>query len=138
MRLRYRYFSVRYGGKPSHPEQVQRGNWNWLYPMPYARQEVWRPPTDVYETDEHFVVMMELAGVREEDMEVTLFDDVLVVVGAREHTARPERVRYREMGINFGRFRSEVFLPVRVDAERVHARYENGFLSIWLPKCCRS
>lgn len=138
MRLRYRYISVQYGGKPAQVEQFQRRGWNWFHPASYGREEVWRPPTDVYETDEHIVVMMELAGVREDDVEVTIFNDILVVAGKRQDTARPERVRYHEMAIHFGRFRSEVFLPISVKPECIEAKYENGFLSIWLAKGCQS
>jgi HSP20 family molecular chaperone IbpA len=105
--------------------------------MPYAREEVWRPPTDVYETDEHFVVMMELAGIKEEDVEVTIFNDVVIVAGARTDSDRPEKVRYHEMGIHFGRFRSEVYLPIKVNPDCVDARYENGFLTMLLPKTCQ-
>lgn len=104
--------------------------------MPYAREELWRPPMDVYETDERVVVMVELAGIKEDDLEVTLFNDVLVVCGTRTDPSRPERVRYHEMGINFGRFRAEVFMPIRVKPDCVDARYENGFLSIILPRIC--
>jgi len=137
MRLRFRYVSVQYGGRPSHAEQIQRSGWSWFHPMPYAREQIWRPPTDVYESDEHVVVMMELAGVNEEDVEVTIFNDILVVSGKRLDADRPERVRYHEMGINFGRFRSEVFLPITVRPEGIEARYDRGFLCIRLAKECR-
>lgn len=136
MRLRYRFVSVEYG-RPAQTERAQRSGWSPFYPMPYARGDVWRPPTDVYETDQHIVVTMELAGVKEEDIEVTIFNDILVVSGTRHDVHRPERVLYHEMGINFGRFRGEVFLPIRVSTDCVEARYENGFLYIWLQKSCR-
>ena len=136
MRLRFRYVSVTYGGKPAQIEQLQRGSWSWFHPMPYAREEVWRPPTDVYETSDDVVVMMEMAGVREEEIELTLFNDVLVVSGNRLDAVRPEKVKYHEVGINFGRFRGEVLLPIRVNPDCVEARYENGFLSVRLPKVC--
>jgi HSP20 family protein len=137
MRLRFRYVSVRYGGTPSHMGQFKQGGWSWFHPMPYSREELWRPPTDVYETDEHVVIMMELAGVSEEDVEVTIFDDVLVVSGSRATPSRPEKVRYYEVGINFGKFRSEVFLPIRVNPDCVEAELENGMLSIRLLKVCQ-
>ncbi len=136
MRLRFRYVSIQYGSRPDQGSQMQRAGWNW-FTLPSAREGVWRPPTDVYETDDHVVAMMELAGLREEDVEVTIFNDVLVVAGSREDTGRPERVRYHEMGLNFGRFRAEIYLPIRVNPDCVEAKYENGFLSIWLPKSCQ-
>lgn len=138
MRLRYRYVSVEYAPKPAHGERMQRAGWTWMLPLPYTREEVWRPPTDVYETDGHIVIMMELAGVKEDDIEVTVFTDLLVVSGTRQDGIRPEKVVYHEMGINFGRFRSEVFLPIRVSPECIEARYENGFLYIWLLKSCEA
>lgn len=138
MRLRYRYISVQYGGKSTQGEQYQRAGWNWFHPASYGREEIWRPPTDVYETEENIVVMMELAGVKEEDVEVTLFNDILVVAGKRQDADRPEKVRYHEVGIHFGRFRSEIFLPIVVKPECIEAKYENGFLSIWLAKGCQS
>ncbi len=137
MRLRFRYVSVEYG-RSARSNSMQRVGWSRYFPMPYTQEEVWRPPTDVYETDEHIVVMMELAGVREEDIEVTIFNDILIVAGAREDAGRPDRVLYHEMGISFGRFRSEVFLPLRVNPECVDANYENGFLTIRLLKSCQS
>ncbi len=138
MRLRFRYVAVEYGAKPDQGERMRRAGWGWFPTMPSARQEVWRPPTDVYETDDHVVVMMELAGVKEEEVEVTIFHDVLVVAGTREDPSRPEKVRYHEMGLNFGRFRAEVYLPIQVNPDCVEAQYENGFLSIWLPKICQA
>jgi HSP20 family protein len=137
MRVRFRYVSVQYGGKPTHMGQFKQGGWSWFHPMPYSREELWRPPTDVYETDEHVVVMMELAGVSEENVEVTIFDDVLVVAGSRTSPARPDKVRYYEVGINFGKFRSEVYLPIRVNPDCVEAELENGMLSIRLTKVCQ-
>ncbi|MGE5618383.1 MAG: Hsp20/alpha crystallin family protein [Sphingomonadaceae bacterium] len=136
MRLRYRFVSVEYGW-PAQAERAQRTGWSRFFPMPYAREGVWRPPTDVYETDTHIVVMMELAGVKEDDIEVTIFNDILVVSGSRQDALRPERVLYHEMGINFGRFRSEVYLPIRVNPDCVDALYENGFLTISLQKSCQ-
>lgn len=138
MRLRYRFVSVTYGGRPTQLEQLQRGHWSWFHPMPHAREEIWRPATDVFETDEYVVVLMELSGIqKEEDVEVTIFNDVVVVTGTREPADRPPKVRYHEMAINFGRFRSEVFLPIKINPDCVDAVYENGFLTIRLSKVCQ-
>jgi HSP20 family protein len=137
MRLRFRYVSVRYGGNPAQRGQLKQGGWSWYHPMPYSQEEPWRPPTDVYETDDHVVIMMEVAGVSEEHVDVTIFDDMLVVSGSRATPARPEKVRYYEVGINFGKFRSEVFLPIKVNPDCVEAELESGMLSIRLPKVCQ-
>jgi HSP20 family molecular chaperone IbpA len=95
----------------------------------------WRPPVDVYETESELAVLVELAGMDEEDIEVVLFDDVIVVKGERRPAfGADEDPTYYEAGVRYGRYRAEVFLPVAVDADRVQARYDNGFLRIRLPK----
>lgn len=94
---------------------------------------IWVPPTDVYETEEMLVVLVELAGVREADFNVSLIDRRLVVSGMRADPG-PARRAYHQMQVPFGEFRTEVELPVQVDAARVDAEYSDGFLRVLLPK----
>ena len=95
----------------------------------------WRPPVDVYGTDAHVEVLVELAGMDEEDIEVVLFEDVLVVKGERKpRPSADQDLTYYEAGVRYGRFRAEVFLPSAVEAESVEATYTDGFLQIRLPK----
>jgi HSP20 family protein len=94
---------------------------------------VWRPPTDVYETEDRIVVRMEIAGMRRDDFYITLEDRRLTISGARapSHSAPGA---YHQMEVNFGEFRSEVELPVLVALEGIEAEYEDGFLRVTLPK----
>ncbi len=95
----------------------------------------WRPPVDAYQTENDLLVIVELAGMDEDDIEVILFEDVLVVKGEREPAlSTGAELTWYEAGIRYGKFRAEVFLPARVDAEHVQAEYQNGFLSVRLPK----
>ena len=98
----------------------------------HGRSNIWRPPTDVYETEEHVIVKMEIAGMRDEDLEVTVQDDLLLVSGSRSDTT--ERKAYHQMEIPFGKFSVGIELPVRVDTDRATAEYKDGFLTIQLPK----
>lgn len=98
----------------------------------HVRSNIWRPPTDVYETEEHVIVKMEIAGMRDEDLEVTVQDDLLLVSGSRSDTT--ERKAYHQMEIPFGKFSVGIELPVRVDTDRATAEYKDGFLTIQLPK----
>ena len=98
---------------------------------------VWRPPTDVYETPDELVVVMELAGVSEgEPLSVTLFSDLLVVEGERQQPLRSNAAlsACHQLGIKYGEFRSEVYIPTPVDHDLVTAEYKNGLLSITLKK----
>ncbi len=96
------------------------------------RPAIWSPPTDVYETEDAYVVRVEIAGMREEDFEVTLEGNYLLIQGQRPDIS--ERRAYRQMEIRFGRFASIVELPPDVDTQRVEAEYRNGFLFVTLPK----
>src|SRR5437870_7868462 len=93
----------------------------------------WQPDADTYETSTAVEIVVDLAGVDEDDFEVQLFEDVLVVEGRRQLPAGPERAMYHTAGIRQGPFRVELPLPAPVDAERVEARYDRGLLRVTLP-----
>lgn len=94
---------------------------------------VWRPPTDVYETEHFIVVQLEVAGMRRDDFYITLEDRRLVISGIRSHNpSNPDS--YHQLEVNYGEFRSEVELSVPVDTDHIESGYEDGFLRITLPK----
>jgi HSP20 family protein len=97
-----------------------------------VRSSAWSPPTDVYEADDAYVLRVELAGMRESDFEITLEDGYLQISGTRPDV--PERRAYQQMEIRFGRFSTAVGLPGPVDVEASRAEYEDGFLTVTLPK----
>jgi HSP20 family protein len=97
-----------------------------------ARAHAWRPPTDMYETDEAVVVRVEVAGMQEEDFSISLTGKLLSIRGLRME--QPERRAYHQMEIFFGEFLSEVELPCAVLSEGVTAEYQSGFLRIVLQK----
>jgi len=99
------------------------------------RSATWRPLADIRESAEMLTVKIELAGMKEEEIDVTLYEDALVVSGERhEEPERNENVYYHEAQIRYGPFRIEVLLLLPIDREGVKARYENGFLWVDLPK----
>ena len=97
-----------------------------------VRAGLWSPPTDVYETEKDFVVRVEIAGMREEDFEITVENNFLMISGSRPDV--PERRAYQQMEIRFGKFETIVGIPVSVDLEASRAEYNEGFLTISLPK----
>lgn len=97
-----------------------------------VRSNVWSPPTDVYENDGDFVARVEIAGMREEDFEVTVENDVLLITGHRPD--RPQRRAYHQMEIRFGKFATAIGLPGPVDVDSARAEYQDGFLTVILPK----
>lgn len=96
------------------------------------RPHVWRPPTDMYETEAAIIVRVEIAGMREQDFNVALEDRTLTIHGVRSDPT--ERRAFYQMEIPFGEFITEVELPAPILPESVGAVYRDGFLQITLPK----
>ena len=99
--------------------------------------KVWRPPTDVYETNGTIVVRVEIAGMNRGDFNIELVRRKLVVSGRREDHSGGTKRAYQQMEVLYGEFRTEVYLPCAVDSAKVEATYEDGFLVIVLPKAGR-
>ena len=98
-----------------------------------ARQhKIWRPPTDVYETDDCIVVKVEIAGMVQEDFSISLEVKKLVISGIRHDPAA--KLGYQQMEILYGHFETHVLLPRAIEVEQIEATYQNGFLSVHLPK----
>jgi len=104
-------------------------------PRGAARQSgLWRPPLEVYETDDAIVVFAEIAGLDERQLSVVLDHDVLAIRGERPDPHPTEKRSYREAGIPYGAFGADVYIPCPIEADKTIADYQNGFLRIVLPK----
>jgi len=97
-----------------------------------VHSSVWSPPTDVYETEDRFVLRVEVAGLRDDDIEVAIENNVLMISGNRSDLN--ERRAYLQMEIRFGKFEIAVEIPVPVEIEQSVAEYKDGFLIVQLPK----
>ena len=97
-----------------------------------VRSSGWSPPTDVYETEENFVVRVEVAGMKDADFEVAIENKVLMISGNRSEVNK--RRAYHQMEIRFGKFEIAVEIPVPVEIEKSIAEYKDGFLMVQLPK----
>ncbi len=91
------------------------------------------PPVDIYHTDTEVVVLMEIAGIPEEEIELEVEGRSMVVRGRRKPlSGRPSRV-YSQMEITHGAFQRDLLLPSEVNAEAAKAVYKDGILEITLP-----
>jgi HSP20 family protein len=94
----------------------------------------WTPALDLYQNNDNVVAVVELPGMRKEDIEISLHDGMLTIGGERksetgtngENATRTERFT--------GKFRRSITLPTRVDANKVNASYKDGILTVTLPK----
>ena len=96
------------------------------------RSNLWRPPTDVYETEEAFVVLVEVAGMRGLEFSVSLERQALSIRGVRGDAGAMRA--YHQMEIAYGQFETVVRIPVAVEAAEIEATYGDGFLRVVLPK----
>ncbi len=100
----------------------------------------WQPPVDIHETEEAVIVKVELAGVKADDLHVSLTPDdrILNISGGRAESKgdRQGRIRCHQLEIYFGPFERAVALPggIRLNREAIKATYREGFLLVTLPK----
>jgi len=118
--------------RKSHPTIIEARREIFHAVTWHVRASAWNPPTDIYETEAYFMVRVEIAGMRDDDFEVALENNVLMISGHRPDVN--ERRAYHQMEIRFGRFEIAVEVPVAVQFEQAAAEYKDGFLMIQLPK----
>lgn len=107
------------------------------YPSIYREELRWKPPTDVYETEENYVIIIELGQMKSEEISISYERGILFIRGVRKAVPPSERRRYHKMEINYGPFERRIAVSEDVDVEHLSAKYEEGFLQIELPKLGR-
>ncbi len=103
-------------------------------PMVHFAKRAWEPAVDVYETTESVVVIVEIAGVDEENLQLTMERGNLVIRGNRPIPGAGTSRSYHQMEIVSGLFERIIQLPVPVDTEKAGASYNGGMLNITIPK----
>ena len=94
----------------------------------------WAPALDLYQNNDNVVAVIELPGMRKEDIHISLHDGALTISGERK-TETSEDSKNTERSERFvGKFRRSITLPTRVDANKVNATYKDGILTVTLPK----
>ena len=130
--MRYRYLAYKYTRR-IRPDTAFQGVWESFGSWPLHTTIAWRPPTDIYESPGELIVVIELAGVEEDDIVITLFSDLLVVEGRREQPIIDMNACH-QLGIKYGDFRSEIVIHTPVDHENATVEYKNGLLKIIFQK----
>jgi len=98
------------------------------------REWSWVPAVDVYETDDHaLVVSAELPGIDSKDVSVALDNGVLTIAGERKVDTEVDRERWYRSERAYGTFRRSFTLPRSVDAGAVTAEHKDGTLRVRLP-----
>lgn len=120
--------------KPGDPSDKHRhinsDQNNWQI---FSHSQKWRPPTDVFETLESIILRVEISGMNEEDIDITINKNVINISGIRVDNILDKNAFY-QMEVNFGEFNCSVEINVPIQIEKAEAKYSNGMLIIVLPK----
>lgn len=102
---------------------------------------VWHPPTDVYEFEGRILILVEIAGMREREFQVTMQGRHLIINGTRQLAITPgqmdESAQCHQLEINRGHFRTDVYLPWEPDVQAITATYHDGILRVEIPQSPR-
>ena len=118
-----------------------RDEMNSLFELPsmgnLARQTQlfsgWSPALDLYQNNDNVVAVIEVPGMRKEDIDISLHDGMLTIAGERQSASGEGENAERTERFS-GKFRRSIALPTRVDAGKVSATYKDGILTVTLPK----
>ena len=105
-----------------------------MKPLGYQADASFHPPMDVYETENDLIVVMEIAGVRAEDIHVVFEKDTLAISGARVESFSSPKIRLHQMEIDYGQFHRTLYIPFPLKADEIRAVYRQGFLTVTVPK----
>lgn len=98
----------------------------------------WMPPVDILEEADSVRIMAELPGVRPENVKISVEGNVLTIRGEKQQTAETRTERVHRYERTYGTFERSFTVPESVDIERISASYENGVLTVTLPKVERA
>jgi len=108
---------------------------NRMFDGVFSASRAWVPAVDVYETPgKDLVLKADLPELKREDIKVTFENDVLTIEGVRAINADIPGDQYQRLERGYGSFRRSFTLPQTVDASRVSAAYQDGVLTVTLPR----
>ncbi|HEX5368200.1 MAG TPA: Hsp20/alpha crystallin family protein [Dehalococcoidia bacterium] len=91
-------------------------------------------PVEVSQTDGEIEVKASLPGVKPDEVDITVTNDVLTIKAEHKDTVEDQKRDYYRREIHYGAMQRSLSLPVSVDSDKAEARFENGELTLRLPK----
>ncbi len=115
-----RLFDLSYSGKSGQDTSLLAGNWS--------------PAIDVYDSKDNLLVKAEIPGLSKDEIHVSIQDDQLVIQGEKKQDQEVKEENFYKTERFYGSFYRSVQLPSAIEADKVNAKYEDGVLSLTLPK----
>jgi HSP20 family protein len=107
---------------------------NFLGQPSGVMERAWAPAVDMYETKDAVVVSVEIPGLNEKDIHLSITGDLLTIQGERQWTDEARNASHYRQERWFGKFERVIALPIPVDTGKVKATYRDGVLTVTLPK----
>ena len=110
-----------------------------IHPIPSSekkplKKEVGQLSLDIYHTDKEIIILAPIAGVKKEDISLSITDDVLVIKGEREPKEEIPEENYYTKECFWGNFSRSIVLPLEAETKKISATFENNVLEIHIPK----
>jgi HSP20 family protein len=98
-------------------------------------ERVFDPAYEITETDEHYLMSVDLPGMKQEEIKIEVADNVLVISGERKREAtEDQKTKVQRYEKSYGFFKRSFNLPSTIESDQIEAHYENGVLELYLPK----
>ncbi|HHL73973.1 MAG TPA: Hsp20/alpha crystallin family protein [Bacteroidetes bacterium] len=94
----------------------------------------WMPSVDISEDNDNFYIHAELPGLSKDDVHINYEEGVLTLKGEKKTETEEKDKNYHRVERSYGAFERSFRVPSRIDVDKINARFENGVLSITLPK----
>jgi HSP20 family protein len=107
---------------------------NFLGQPSGVMERAWAPAVDMYETKDAVVVSVEIPGLNEKDIHLSITGDLLTIQGERQWTDEARNASHYRQERWFGKFERALQLPIPVESGQIKATYRDGVLTVKLPK----
>ena len=102
--------------------------------MAAANTSIWKPAIELHNAEDHFVLKVQLPGLEAKDIEIEATRDSVMLKGTIRQNSENEKNNRRYSEFYYGTFQRTVKLPIAIQNERVQADFQNGILTLTLPK----
>ncbi len=130
----FNYLSPRSSGLPEFRRELDRlFDDFWSTPSVFTGGEfasAWHPMTDIEEADDHFLLTIDVPGMKKEDLNIEIVNDSILISGERKQEEKSKGYSERR----YGRFQRAFALPTHVEAAKIEAQYSDGVLRVYVPK----
>lgn len=115
-------------------DRLDRAFGDWFEDFTDGKSRTWRLSVDVIEEDDRYLLVADLPGMKPEDVNIEVVDDVLTVSGERTESEEEKKRNFVRRERRWGSFKRSMTLPQGVTADDVEATFTDGVLEVSIPK----